>query len=206
MRPTSPYDAFRSKALDRPDLPFLIAPASAGLPYAPDGFRLTYGELHDACVELGERVRAAGYKAGDRIALLLENRPEFFVHWLALNSIGVSIVPLNPDMRPEELRFQLQVSGANLVIALPEYGDLLAKGLSETAIAIRLGEAIPSCDRKQEARSDVPEEDRECALLFTSGSSTCNHKDHKQQKDPFQLSTLHLFTTLRTDPSICWNF
>ncbi|MBS9721825.1 AMP-binding protein [Tianweitania sp. BSSL-BM11] len=168
---TSPYDAFRSKALSRPDLPFLIAPASAGLPYAPDGFRLTYGEIHDACSELGDRVRAAGYKAGDRIALLLENRPEFFVHWLALNSIGVSIVPLNPDMRPEELHFQLQVSGADLVVALPEYSDLVVKGLSETATAILPGEPIPPCDRKQEAQTDLKEADRECALLFTSGSS-----------------------------------
>lgn len=171
MLPTSPYDAFRSKALHRPDLSFLIAPGSAGLPYAPAGFRLTYGEIHDAVLELSERVKAAGYKAGDRIALLLENRPEFFVHWLALNALGISIVPLNPDMRPEELRFQLQVSGADLVVALPDYGDLLAKGLSETATAIQPGEPIPRLDRKCEASADVQEPDRECALLFTSGSS-----------------------------------
>ena len=40
----SPYAAFAAQARMRPDAVFLAAPASAELPYAPDGFRYTYGE------------------------------------------------------------------------------------------------------------------------------------------------------------------
>ena len=39
----SPSDAFAATAKRRPDAPFLLAPASAGLPYAPEGFRIEYG-------------------------------------------------------------------------------------------------------------------------------------------------------------------
>ncbi|WP_210263134.1 hypothetical protein, partial [Bradyrhizobium brasilense] len=37
--------------------------------------------------------------------LLLENRPDFIVHWLALNGIGVSIVPINPAYRAAEIEY-----------------------------------------------------------------------------------------------------
>lgn len=47
------------------------------------------------------------------MALLLENRPEFILHWLALNAIGASVAPLNGDMRPEELQHRLVTSGSS---------------------------------------------------------------------------------------------
>lgn len=44
----------------------------------------------------------------------------FFLHWLALNALGVSIVPINPDVRPDELSFQLELSQADLLVAAPD--------------------------------------------------------------------------------------
>ena len=46
------------------------------------------------------------------MALQLENRPEFPLHFLALNSLGVSVVPLNPDYRAAELEYVLAHSEA----------------------------------------------------------------------------------------------
>jgi len=44
-----------------------------------------------------ERLRAsyadAGLGYGHRVGLMLENRPAFFFHWLALNALGASVVP-----------------------------------------------------------------------------------------------------------------
>ena len=54
------------------------------------------------------------------VALLLENRPEMFVHYLALNALGRGIVPVNPDYRHDELAFQMDHSEADLAIAVPE--------------------------------------------------------------------------------------
>jgi len=36
----------------------------------------------------------------------VENRPEFFFHYLALNALGVGIVPINPDYRHDEMAYQ----------------------------------------------------------------------------------------------------
>ena len=78
---------------------FLCAPPAAGRAYHPDGIELTYGETRDAVLKLRNVYAAAGYGHGHRVALLLENRPEFFFHYLALNALGCSIVPINPDYR-----------------------------------------------------------------------------------------------------------
>ncbi|RZN33229.1 hypothetical protein CWO90_10690 [Bradyrhizobium sp. Leo121] len=42
---------------------------------------------------------AAGYVRGHHIGRLIENHPDFLVHWLALNGIGASIMPINPAYR-----------------------------------------------------------------------------------------------------------
>ena len=81
-------------------------PVAVGVPqetaaaYGIEAGDITYAEAaakrRCACAS---RYRAAGYGPGHRVGLLLENRPAFFLHWFALNALGVSIVPLNPDLR-----------------------------------------------------------------------------------------------------------
>ncbi|MGV6876170.1 AMP-binding protein [Pseudochelatococcus sp. B33] len=171
MAPTaSPFAAFAASALRAPDALFLTAPASAGLSYAPDGFRISYGELLAQVGELRTCYRAAGYGRGTRVALLLDNRPDFFAHWLALNALGASIVPLNPDLRADEMAFQLSLSRAQLVVAARERMDGM-RGVELTqARLIEAGDAVPP------AQVDTPDDgepldDDECALLFTSGST-----------------------------------
>ena len=60
--------------------------------------------------------RAAGYGLGHHVATLLENRPEYVLHKLALNSIGVCCVPINPEYRAGEIAYLLEHSEPELVI------------------------------------------------------------------------------------------
>ena len=85
---------------------------------------------------------AAGYGHGACVALLLENRPEFFWHWLALNALGVAIMPINPDLRADDLAYQLSVAEPDLAVALPETHALIAKASGEQRI-IAPGDAPP---------------------------------------------------------------
>src|SRR5438445_13565825 len=165
----SPFDAFAVSAGKTPDSPFLVAPASAGLPYAPEGFRISYGACATDVDRLRAEYAAAGYGRGARVALLLENRPVFFLHWLALNALGVSIVPINPDVRPDELSFQLELSQADLLVATPDRMQVTKGAALGRARLIDTDSPIPPC------QTDVVAQDAEfngeCALLFTSGST-----------------------------------
>lgn len=165
----SPFDAFTATAARRPDAPFLLAPASAKLPYAPDGFKIAYGAFKAEVDRLRAEYAAAGYGRGARVALLLENRPVFFLQWLALNALGVSIVPINPDVRPDELSFQLELSEADLLVATPDRIHMTKDAALGRARLIDTDGRIPSC--RSEVIAQDPDFNGECALLFTSGST-----------------------------------
>jgi acyl-CoA synthetase (AMP-forming)/AMP-acid ligase II len=165
----SPYEALRAQARARPATTFLRAPAAAELPYAPDGFIYRYGEALERIDALRAAYAAAGYGHGACVALLLENRPEFFWHWLALNALGVSILPINPDLRADDLAYQLSVAAPDLAVALPEMQGLIAQAWGGMA------RIIAPDDRPPASRADVSRQiaalDDPCALLFTSGTT-----------------------------------
>jgi acyl-CoA synthetase (AMP-forming)/AMP-acid ligase II len=165
----SPYEALKAQAAARPDAVFLQAPSAAELPYAPQGFAYRYGEALARIEALRRAYAAAGYGRGACVALLLENRPEYIWHWLALNGLGVSILPINPDLRADDLAYQLSVAEPHLAVALPETHGLMAKAWGDGARIIAPGEPPPACPvavTRQIGMLDDP-----CALLFTSGTT-----------------------------------
>jgi len=104
------FEAFAATAQAAPDHAFLAAPPAPGRAYHPDGVELSYARTRAEVLRLRERYAAAGYGHGHRVALLLENRPEFFFHYLALNALGCGIVPINPDYRHDEMLYQMDHS------------------------------------------------------------------------------------------------
>src|SRR5882672_9630925 len=103
-----------------PDAPFLCAPPAPGRAYHPDGVELTYAAVRAEVLRFKDAYAAAGYGHGHRVALLFENRPEFFFHYLAVNGLGCGVVPVNPDYRHDELAYQMDHSEADLVVSISE--------------------------------------------------------------------------------------
>jgi acyl-CoA synthetase (AMP-forming)/AMP-acid ligase II len=165
----SPYEALKAQAAARPDAIFLQAPAAAELPYAPQGFAYSYGEAFARIEELRSAYAAAGYGRGACVALLLENRPEYIWHWLALNALGVSILPINPDLRADDLAYQLSIAELHLAVALPQTHGLMSKAWGNGARIIAPGETPPACPVVVTRQIGTP--DDPCALLFTSGTT-----------------------------------
>src|SRR5262245_66413128 len=112
-------EAFAATAAENGQHPFLIVPARADRNWHPAGVELSYGNAAREVAQLRARYAAAGYGLGHRIALLLENRPEFLLHYLALNGLGSGIVPLNPDSRHDAVAYLLDHSEAELAVVLP---------------------------------------------------------------------------------------
>lgn len=57
-----------------------------------------------------------GVKKGDKVAILLANRLEFPCAWLAANTIGAVMVPVNARFVDEEMRYVLDHSEASVVV------------------------------------------------------------------------------------------
>lgn len=164
----SPADAFMARAKAAPAAPFLVAPASAELAYAPAGFSHSYGEVLRSLEAMRQSLAAAGYGCGTRVALLLENRPEFFWTWLALNSLGVAIHPLNPELQSGDLAYQFSIVEPDFAIALPEYHRLI-RAAETTLPIIAPGESPPPPKRPLASGAQLA--DDACAFLFTSGTT-----------------------------------
>ena len=165
----TPYRAFSRSAAAHPARAFVMAPPAAGLSWAPKGYSMTYAEAEHKITGLRCKFLDAGYGRGSRIGLLLENRPTFLLHWLALNSIGASIVPLNGEMRPEELQHQIRTSRAETVIALESYTSLLGQSVPDEIPVFGEDTALSRAVSLRAPGLGLPED--EAALLFTSGSS-----------------------------------
>jgi acyl-CoA synthetase (AMP-forming)/AMP-acid ligase II len=169
------FDAFLATATAAPDALFLIAPPASGRAYHPDGVELTYAHVRDEALRRREAYAAAGYGHGHRVALLLENRPEFFVHYLALNALGCGIVPINPDYRHDEMRYQMEHSDADLAVSIASrVTDLQAvAGTRARPLPVvdveRWPAALPS--PRPAPRHDAPGLETECSLMYTSGTT-----------------------------------
>lgn len=119
-----------------------------------------------------------GWGQGHRVALAVGNHPRHFFHFLALNHLGASIVPLNPDHRGGEIRHAMSLSGAQLVVAIePRWSELNAALQEDGALAhiavllaSQLAQQLPAAPPGVAALSEDPWR-REVAVLFTSGTS-----------------------------------
>ncbi|MGH8210250.1 MAG: AMP-binding protein [Steroidobacteraceae bacterium] len=143
--------------------------------YAIEPRTYSYAQTAQAVEALRNRYRSAGYGHGHRAGLLLENRPAFFFHWLALNALGVSVVPIHPDWRAGELEYLLGHSEMCLAIAPAARGRILARAAEQ--VGSRLVVATESLDDLEDAplgapaANRPPDIDTEAALLYTSGST-----------------------------------
>ena len=128
---------------------------------------LSYARARAEIDALAQRYAQAGYGHGHRVALLLENRPAFLLHWLALNALGAAVVPGNPYYRKRELAHLLSHSGATLAMVLQERLDEVG---AAAQCAVSGPEHIPPAESPP-PRADAPGGDSLCALLYTSGTS-----------------------------------
>jgi len=166
----SPFDLLRRQAELWPDQPLLILPKAVQTLWGLDRSVWTYAEALAEVSQLASAYREAGYGPGHRVALMFENRPQHFFHWLALNSVGTSVVPLNPDYKDEELIYALDHSAACLIASVPACLPRLKVAAQAKGLTVWLEGPLPGAPLSSGATVGR-EEDRECVLAYTSGTT-----------------------------------
>jgi acyl-CoA synthetase (AMP-forming)/AMP-acid ligase II len=173
--PQTVFAIFADSARRHAARPFLqILPETAAC-YGIVAQTLSYAEALGQVEQLSARYRAAGYGHGHRAGLMLENRPSFFLHWLALNALGVSVVPINTDMRAAELEYLVAHSEICLAVTLPQRAAELraaaAKAQRPLVIVGPEGSDTLAPAPFAPPLTGMPGIDTECALLYTSGTT-----------------------------------
>jgi acyl-CoA synthetase (AMP-forming)/AMP-acid ligase II len=171
---TTVHQAFASAAARWARHPFLCVVRDTADAYGIAAGEITYGEAAERIERLRAAYAAAGYGHGHRVGLLLENRPAFFLHWFALNALGVAVVPINADLRAAELEYLVGHSEIVLALALPErHGDLAAAAerAGRPLALVADGAPPPPAVLPAPHAHAAPDATSECALLYTSGTT-----------------------------------
>lgn len=130
----------------------------------------SYTETVDIVNRNAAAYAAAGYGPGQRVALLLENRPDHFFHYLALNSLGVSVVPVNPDYKDDETQYLLEHSESVALIVVPSRLEQVARVAAEVGVPVGLSHEPPPQPSRPPSGGTVGLQ-AEAAILYTSGST-----------------------------------
>ncbi|MEA2291108.1 MAG: long-chain acyl-CoA synthetase [Solirubrobacteraceae bacterium] len=145
----------------------------------------TYAELDELSARTAALLRARGVGAGDALAIMLPNLPEFAIAYYGALRAGATVVPLNVLLKRGEVAFHLRDSGARLLVAtaLAPYFDEAAAGAAEAGAEVlpvplpvgdpgehRLlrdlaAEHEPMWDLTRREASDI------AVLLYTSGTT-----------------------------------
>ena len=87
---------------------------------------LTFAEISAASDRIARHLRARGIRAGDRVAVLLHNRPEAALAWLALARLGATSVPLSTRLRHDDAGWILAKSRAAALVTTPALAEAIA--------------------------------------------------------------------------------
>lgn len=168
-------DAFRRAVGAYPSNAFLAVPANAARAYHRRGFEIDFAAAGREIARLVGIYREAGVGLGHRVGMLLENRPEHFLHKLALNSLGASCVPINPDYRPAEIAYLLAHSQADLALVIAGRRDHVQAAAAEFGGRLpivgmeRLEDEIVS--PAMSAKDGHITAQTEASVLYTSGTT-----------------------------------
>jgi len=132
--------------------------------------RITYDELARFSDRAGRALQSAGIKAGDRVLLMSENRPEWAMGYFGILKAGAAAAPLDQGLSAQEVQNCAAAAKAPLLLASPKVVERLRAlpGLR----TLTLPDVLRGSDeaglpplRRSAAADDV------ASVLFTSGTT-----------------------------------
>lgn len=134
------YDSDVPQALPLPRvlLQDLLNNAARSFPSRPAliffGQHISYSELDRASNRFAHALRALGVEKGDRVAIILPNIPQFVISVYGTLKAGGVVVLGSPLSNEEEILYQLQHSGARVLLSLSSYGAMIERACRKAGI------------------------------------------------------------------------
>ena len=135
---------------------------------------LTFGEFDAEVDRYCGALAGFGLRPGDTAGLMLPNRPEFALAWLALIRSGIVAAPINTAFRGVGLKHVLDVAGCRVLIADSAFEPILDEVRGQLP---RLEKVLAPEELSERAENAQPpalaavEVSRRAQLFFTSGTT-----------------------------------
>jgi long-chain acyl-CoA synthetase len=167
--------------------------------------RVTYAELDRIADSVAAGLIARGVVPGDRIALLLGNRAEFAFAMFGAMRAGAAIVPLNTREQMPEIAFNVQDSGAKILLFEGSLADRIPDAATMPSLThkIAVGDAVAGAElfdvlTTPAAPVATPDFHQEttAVILYTSGT-TGKPKGAMLTQMSMVISALHYESCLK---------
>src|SRR5205814_7629639 len=79
----------------------------------------SFWDIQQAANRLSNALAALGVKRGERVALILPQRPETAIAYMAIFQMGAIALPLSHLFGPDALEYRMQHAGASVAIVEP---------------------------------------------------------------------------------------
>ncbi|MCJ7670201.1 MAG: AMP-binding protein [Dehalococcoidia bacterium] len=110
------------------------------------GRKMNYRELRDQVDRFATALHDLGIKKGDKVALLLLNSPQFIIAYMGALKAGATLTAIIPVYVSSEIKYQLEDSGARMLVCLDILYDNVEKsGVKLDAVILTsISEYLPS--------------------------------------------------------------
>lgn len=174
----------------QPDAPAVLSPT---------GDR-SFRELNENSNRLARALRARGLRAGDAVALVSGNRPEFAEVIHACMRAGVRYTPVNPQLTPDEVAYIVADSQTKALIGDVRFADLMTRTADlapDVSVRLAIGGPIPGYEAYDAALSlqdptDLLDPELGRRILYTSGTTG---RPKGVVRPPVYSTGLHAVTT-----------
>jgi long-chain acyl-CoA synthetase len=154
-------------------------PEKLALIMSDTGESMTYSEMHSYAERMANLLQAAGFKAGDHIALCLENRLEFLPICWGAHYAGVYYTAISSRLTAPEIEYILEDCGARAFITSPYKGpeaSEISARIPAVTLRLSVGGAIEGFDALEDLlpeQSDLPAGPRieGSDMLYSSGTT-----------------------------------
>ena len=110
------------------------------------GRKMSYRELREQVDRFATALHDLGVRKGDKIALLLLNSPQFIIAYMGALKAGATLTAVSPVYVSSEIKYQLEDSGAKMIVCL----DILYDGVEKSGVKLdaviltSIGEYLPT--------------------------------------------------------------
>ncbi|KPJ67368.1 MAG: hypothetical protein AMJ43_03650 [Coxiella sp. DG_40] len=130
--------------------------------------KFTYKDIYRISQSVAYWLHKFGLKKGDRVAIVLENRPEWSAIYFAIMFIGGIAVPLDPQSTKEDVKYFLRNSGSKVVFTSQQFLPLFPR-LSLLRI-ITIDDKMFRAESPTTIAIEVSPKDI-ASILYTSGTT-----------------------------------
>ncbi|MCW5231298.1 AMP-binding protein [Verminephrobacter eiseniae] len=98
------------------------------------GQTITYAQLDALSERCAALLARHGVQAGERVAVMLPNCPQYHIVFFAILKLGAVHVPVNPLFKAQELLYELNDSGAKTLVVLDQLAEMAGRVLPRTSV------------------------------------------------------------------------